>query len=118
MEIGKQIKKCCEKQKISRLEFAKMIDCTAQNVDNIYTRNSIDIDLLLKISIVLRFDFFNQFSEKIKNKLGELDYSLSNTQLQVEDPQTNYYKENIGKIVENTEEILTLLKKIDNPKTE
>lgn len=54
--------------------FAERIGTSPRNLYNIFSRDSIDTALLVKISEVLRYDFFKLFQQDIV-KEPEADYS-------------------------------------------
>ncbi len=60
--IGEQIKSVLEKKGLSVTEFAKRINKSRENCYSIFSRKTIDTGLLMKISSVLEYDFFEQFS--------------------------------------------------------
>lgn len=58
-----------DKSGLSVVEFGRRINCTRENVYNIFDRKSIDTEMLEKIGSVLNYDFFQHFgsaSETIK----------------------------------------------------
>lgn len=61
VHIGEKIRLVLEKKKISKAEFARMIDTSRENVYGIFKRESIDTALLEKISAVLEYNFFNLY---------------------------------------------------------
>ncbi len=61
--IGKQIKTVLENKGLSVTEFAKRINKSRENCYSIFARKTIDTGLLVKISSVLEYDFFEQFSK-------------------------------------------------------
>ena len=69
VSIGGLIKEQFEKSKLSIEEFANLIACKRDNVYDIFRRERIDTDLLLKISRILKFDFFKTYSEQIRNEM-------------------------------------------------
>lgn len=48
--------------------FARLLNCDRTNIYKIYSRPSIDTDLLLRINEVLSHDFFKDISELIDNE--------------------------------------------------
>ena len=58
IHIGKEIHEVFINRGLTITEFAKRINKSRENVYNIFTRKSIDTDLLLVISDVLENDFF------------------------------------------------------------
>jgi len=84
IHVGKQIKKRLLETGMSKSEFARRINKTSQNVYDIFDRKTIDTGLLVTISEVLEFDFFELYVYEIKKdaKLktatsGELKQHLS-----------------------------------------
>ena len=71
IHIGKKIKEEMYKQNISVSVFAKKINRSRNVVYDIFGRESIDTDLLNKISKILNCDFFSMYSsqKEYKNKL-------------------------------------------------
>lgn len=61
IHIGEIIKAQLSLKKISVQDFAKKINTNRNNVYNIFTRQSIDTDLLYKICIFLNHDFFQYY---------------------------------------------------------
>jgi len=55
--------------------LAREIGCTRNHVYKIFNRPSLDADLILKISIVLSFNFFQYYSAEVnaamKARMGE-----------------------------------------------
>jgi len=66
--IGKTIKQKLEESNMSVKDFAKEINKERSNVYDIFRRESIDTDLLIKIGKVLNFNFFQCYiDEPVKN---------------------------------------------------
>ena len=61
LHIGLKIKEVLEQRGITKVNFAKQIYTTKQNVYDIFERESIDTALLLKISKILQYDFFRHY---------------------------------------------------------
>lgn len=55
--------------------FADRICCTRTHVYKIFDKTSIDTDLLLRISQVLEYNFFEYFSEQLEDKKSQEDVS-------------------------------------------
>lgn len=60
VHIGQVIKQKLEDSQLSVTDFANRINRTRSTVYDIFTRKSIDTDLLLKISEVLRYNFLEE----------------------------------------------------------
>lgn len=63
--IGSLINDEVRRQQIPITKFAEMIKCERNNVYNIFKRNTIDIQLLQRISIVLKHNFFEDLAKDI-----------------------------------------------------
>lgn len=64
MNIGKHIEEILRKQSKSAAWLATQIPCERTNVYNIFKRKSLDVRLLMRISIILEYDFFKELSEE------------------------------------------------------
>ncbi len=62
INIGELIKTVLANKGITVTEFAKRINKSRENIYSIFSRKSIDTDLLAKISEVLEYDFFRHYS--------------------------------------------------------
>lgn len=63
MDIGRLIKVRLEKQGLSVKDFAQLIPCTRESAYRILRKSYLDSNLLLRISIVLKHDFFADCSK-------------------------------------------------------
>lgn len=73
MHIGNKIQEVIRERGMSVPAFASAIHCTRGNVYKILGKSSIDTELLLKISEVLEYDFFKEYSSCI-----QFGYSIHN----------------------------------------
>ncbi|MBO7231451.1 MAG: XRE family transcriptional regulator [Bacteroidaceae bacterium] len=71
IHIGSIIKKEFDKEGRSASWFAKQLCCDRTNIYSIFKRESIDTLLLVKISAILKHDFFKYYSEDIKDSITE-----------------------------------------------
>lgn len=101
MTIGEKIEYEVRKQEFSITEFARLINCKRNNVYNIFKRNTIDIELLAKISKVLSYNFFADLAK---------DYSLADTP-QVESEQDEYNRKAVNQFMDVVPKILKELGK-------
>lgn len=67
MHIGEEIRRKMEERGKSVTWLAEQLPCERSNVYNIFRRQNIGIDLLLRISILLEHDFFQSLSEEYLN---------------------------------------------------
>ena len=65
IHIGSIIKKKFDELGISVYWFAKELCCDRTNVYSIFKRESIDTSLLVKISLILKHDFFKYYSQDL-----------------------------------------------------
>lgn len=66
--IGILIKEELERQERSVSWFARKLSCDRSNVYRLFQKESIDTNLLARISILLGRDFFSELSQNIKEK--------------------------------------------------
>lgn len=66
--IGELIKEELEHQGKSISWFAKKLSCDRSNVYRIFQKNSIDTNILTRISIILHRNFFKELAEDINQK--------------------------------------------------
>lgn len=69
MHIGTLIEKEFRKQERTVTWFARKLNCNRQNVYDIFKRSNIDAELLLRISIILRFNFFTYYNKEYQAKV-------------------------------------------------
>ena len=67
--IGILIKEELEKQERSISWFARKLSCDRSNVYRLFQKESIDTNLLARISVLLGRDFFAELSDNVKDKL-------------------------------------------------
>lgn len=67
-QIGELIKNELERQERSITWFAKKLNIDRSNAYRMFKKNSIDTEMLLKISIVLHKDFFRYLSEEYESR--------------------------------------------------
>ncbi len=63
IHIGQKIEEIVRVKRFPIVEFARKINTTRNNVYNIFSRESIDTELLRKIGEILEFDFFQLLSK-------------------------------------------------------
>ena len=102
MHIGSEIKKIVIEKNISITELANKLGRTRALMYDIYERQSIDTELLLKLSKILNFNFFSLyvnsshliekslFNENMKNK--ELEIKNLKSILKTKESEILYMK--------------------------
>ena len=69
MTIGEKIREELARQERTVTWLARKLNCNRQNVYDIFKRSTIDTELLMRISLILRVDFFKLFSEEYEKKV-------------------------------------------------
>ncbi len=65
IQIGKLIEAELRRQERSVTWLARKLYCERSNIYDIFKRENIDVKLLLRISLILRHDFFQYYSKEI-----------------------------------------------------
>lgn len=68
IHIGQLIKEELKNQGRSITWLAKQLGCSRQNLYKIFERKWIYTDMLLKISLIMDFDFFQFYSDKFREE--------------------------------------------------
>ena len=71
VHIGSLIKAELERQERSVSWFARKLSCDRSNVYKIYKRTTIDTELLLRISNILQYNFFDIYQEQVNSSCVE-----------------------------------------------
>lgn len=71
LDIGTLIKDEMARQSKTVGWLAKQLNCDRTNIYSIYRRQSIDTNLLFRISQALHFDFFNLISKEYDRRLSQ-----------------------------------------------
>lgn len=64
MNVGKHVEEILRGQKRSAAWLAAQIPCERTNVYNIFRRKSMDVRLLMRLSVILEHDFFLELSQE------------------------------------------------------
>jgi len=118
-KIGERIKAIFDARQMKLKDFAEEIGVARQNIYRIFEKDSIDTDLLIKISSVLEHNFFMYFESVDSNKkigsgqidkgenealLKELDFI--NNELRLAKKEIDYLKKIIDLMEERTKLLL------------
>ena len=71
IHIGNEIHEELSRQHCSVQRLARQLGCNRTNIYNIFERESISTDLLLRISVALNKDFFALYSNQLAQELGQ-----------------------------------------------
>jgi transcriptional regulator with XRE-family HTH domain len=116
VEIGQKIKEVFDKRDMKLTEFADELGTVRQNVYRIFKKRHVDTGLLLKISRVLNFNFFEYYvaspddteNEKVATIRNEVaDYQK---QLELSRKEIDYLR----KIIKLMEEKAELVQQLGN----
>ena len=70
--IGEKIKAVVKEQGRSVSWLAGQLNCHRVNIYDIYERQNIDTELLLRISVALRYNFFAFYTEIFQEKINDV----------------------------------------------
>lgn len=65
--IGKLIKEKLEEKGLSAMWLAERVPCSRANIYKVFNKSSVDTELLLRISLLLDFDFFQYYTQSLKD---------------------------------------------------
>lgn len=68
IDIGQEIKKEMKRQNFGVTKMSKELGTNKKRIYRIFAKNSIDTELLFKVSIVLKHDFFKLYSDEFADK--------------------------------------------------
>ena len=77
MHVGKLIEQRFREQGHTVTWFANQLCCTRANVYKIFSKDNIDVHLLVRISCILHFDFFSAISHQEALTVSKIDTQLS-----------------------------------------
>ena len=77
LHIGQLIKTVFEQSGMTVSEFARRINCERTNVYTIFKRRSIDVELLVNISKVLEYNFFEEILKQVDLDFKRQDLNIS-----------------------------------------
>ena len=68
IHVGHLIKEVFDRQGRRATWFASELNCNRANIYNIFNRENIDVEMLIKISLVLQHNFFQDIANLIDDK--------------------------------------------------
>jgi hypothetical protein len=120
LHIGKLIELKAKELKIGPTEFGNKLNTTSQNIYAIYKRESIDTELLLKISVILGHNFFIELSKaKQLVNIKTADTNLLEAEISVLKNQVTILTEKndiLTELVNQQKKHITLLEKPNKKK--
>ncbi len=85
MHIGSIIKQKFETSGLSVTAFAKKLHMSRNNVYNLFERDSVSTDLLIKAGEVLHYNFFTHFTEEVTVEVVKKDKPKISILIEVKD---------------------------------
>ncbi len=76
--IGEEIKKVAKDHKVTVSWLARELGCHRTNIYRIFDSASVDSEILLRLSIILNYNFFDLYTDVLKQKM---DNKFSNREL-------------------------------------
>lgn len=67
--IGEEIKKVVKERNVTVSWLARELGCHRTNIYRIFDSASVDSDVLFRLSIILKFNFFDLYSNQIIQKI-------------------------------------------------
>lgn len=68
--IGEEIKKVVKERKVTIAWLSRELGCHRTNIYRIFDSASVDTDTLLRLSIILNFNFFKFYSDIVIQKIN------------------------------------------------
>ena len=78
--IGEMIRQFVRERKLTGSWLAARLGCDRTNVYKMFKKPTIDTQLLLRISLILGFDFFTLYSQEVERNLEQAAPSFKNNQ--------------------------------------
>ncbi len=75
LHIGRIVEKELRSQRRSAAWLAEQLSCTRSNIYGIFARENIDVELLIRLSLVLRHNFLQDVSIIVQGHISSSDSS-------------------------------------------
>lgn len=95
VHIGKKIKEIIKATRNTNIWVADQLSMTRQGLNGLFGRETVDTGTLARLSIILKHDFFQYYTEYVKQELTKTEGSSS----VVEEPETKYEKGKPGAVL-------------------
>lgn len=69
--LGEKIKNLIKEKGYTVTEFAQKVNCSRRTLYEIFKKDSIEVDLLMRISKVLNYNFFNELNNEYQKEIGK-----------------------------------------------
>ncbi len=69
MQIGERIRRRLDEQGNTVVWLARQLSCSRTNVYKIFEKSNLDTGLLMRVSMILKYDFFKLYSEELKKSM-------------------------------------------------
>ena len=71
IHIGEEIRKKVEEKGVAIVWLSKELGCHRTNIYRIFEKPTIDTGVLYRLSIILNFDFFQFYSDNVKERMKD-----------------------------------------------
>ena len=68
LHIGQRLKEVAAERGLTSRDIAEAVPCDRSNIYDIFHRESISVQLLVRLCEILKHDFFAELSEDLKEK--------------------------------------------------
>ena len=68
--IGDEIRKIVKERKVTVAWLSRELGCHRTNIYRIFNSASVDTDTLLRLSIILKFNFFDFYTDNVIKKIS------------------------------------------------
>ena len=65
VHIGEVIQKVAKERNVCMRDLADAVGCSPKNIYKIFKKQNVNTEVLLRLSIFLKYDFFAEFSKSI-----------------------------------------------------
>lgn len=100
IHIGEKIREIVEKRGMAKTELARRMNMTSSNIHKIFTRETIDTGLLIKLSEILEHDFFSYYPKNF----ADAEPAIKQWN---DSDESKFYNEAVKRSYESKIEILT-----------
>ncbi len=66
LQIGERIRRRLDEQNETVVWLSRQLSCSRTNVYKIFEKSNLDTGLLMRISTILKYDFFKLYSEELR----------------------------------------------------
>ncbi len=72
IHIGREIRLVLRRERRSAVWLAEKLHCDRTNIYKLFKKRSIDLELLMRVSLALEYNFFEKYAWRISERLALL----------------------------------------------